>query len=256
MPWPRARALRPLLGFLLAAWGTGCEESRGAGEERAAQPRLQQVGSADGPLVDEDVACERYREALLEAVESTSCEDEVTVAECPELIRPAGSAACTQFSEESLDVCEEALAGYEGCNDFSRKRCILVSVLDELTPGCVPPNAGQGAEGGTGESEAGAEAGVSEPVEGGPSSEPTEAGAEPTDAGETDDPDAPEAAAASPEGGQTEAPEGGSVSSDASNLADSGDVAEVDSGSTTTDDDTAAPVEAAAPANDAGDAAP
>lgn len=120
----------------------GCEEQRGEGEERAARPGVVQVAGADGPLIDEDEACERLHTVLSATRDELSCGN-VDVLECPSLVRPAGSAACRRFSEESVAACEAIVAEYEDCEDFRRRRCYLVVVLDESSPDCVPPEPSQ-----------------------------------------------------------------------------------------------------------------
>lgn len=134
----------------------GCEEERSGGEEREARPGLVQVGSAEGPLLDEDEACGRLRDALLAASERISCST-LRVAACPELVRAAGTAACTRFSEESVEACEELTSVYETCEDFTQRRCLVVSVLEERSEGCWLPGADAGTDGGT---DAGTDAGA------------------------------------------------------------------------------------------------
>lgn len=108
-----------------------------------AKPGIRQVGSADGPLLDEDAACAELREALVDATSRLDCDD-VAVQECPELIRPAGSLACLRFSEESVDACVGAIEGHGSCSDFTREACVVVAVTSERTEGCVPPGAADG----------------------------------------------------------------------------------------------------------------
>ncbi len=132
--------MRPaLFGWGLVAL-VACTETRTGGEERRARPGIVQVGSADGPLLDEDEACERLSEILSDAADTLSCDaEEVEIAACPELIRPGGSVACRRFSEESLDECEQSVGDYGSCGDFISERCILVAVLDEFSEDCQMP---------------------------------------------------------------------------------------------------------------------
>ncbi len=80
----------------------------------------------------------RISMVLHEMDSQLNCRD-VDIQACPDLIRPAGSAACTRFSEQSVQKCEGTIRSYSDCSQFESERCLLVSVLDEMTPGCVPP---------------------------------------------------------------------------------------------------------------------
>lgn len=135
-------------GFVLviaAVSLVGCEGERSGGEDQDARPGLIQVGSVEGPLLDEAEACERLHTALLTASERLECSTS-RVPACPDLVRPAGTAACTRFSEESIEACEDQLSDYESCEDFTRRRCFVVSVLDQRSEGCLPE---AGVDGGT-----------------------------------------------------------------------------------------------------------
>jgi hypothetical protein len=122
------------LGLVTLLW-CGCDDGQSVEATIDAKPGIQQ-GSADGPLLDEGEACEALYEALIDA--KSSCGD-VTVAECPELIRPGGSLACVRYSEESVRECVAAIEEYSSCKDFVRDACVVVAVVDESTDGCVPP---------------------------------------------------------------------------------------------------------------------
>jgi len=171
-----------LLGLL------GCEEDRGAGENRAAQPGITQISEADGDLLDEDEACETYRELLAEAIDDVGCDDEVELLDCPQLIRPAGASACTRFTQDSIDACEEVIEGYDSCGDFFSRRCLLVSVTEERSEGCVAPGAMP---------EAGADSGASE--------EPPDDSEDPSMPSDDVEAGVPDAAAPSPDDDEDEA---------------------------------------------------
>jgi hypothetical protein len=125
------------LGLVPVLW-LGCEDGQSVEDTVDAKPGIQQVGSADGPLLDEDEACEALHEALVDATDSNGCSD-VSVPECPGLIRPGGSLACVRFSEESVDECVATIGAYGSCKDFVREACVVVAVVDETSAGCVPP---------------------------------------------------------------------------------------------------------------------
>ncbi len=141
---PRLSWCRNWMRPALFSWGlvalVACTDKRTGGEERRARPGIVQVGSADGPLLDEDEACERLSQILSDAADTLGCDaEEVEIAACPELIRPGGSVACRRFSEESLDECEQSVGDYASCGDFISERCILVAVLDEFSEDCQMP---------------------------------------------------------------------------------------------------------------------
>lgn len=139
-------SLAPLLWLALsgslAVALPACEEEHTLEPTVNARPGVVQ-GSADGPQLDEDEACEQLRGALLDAVESNSC-DEVAVADCPELIRPAGSLACVRYAQASVEECVEAIGGFDSCDAFVGDACIVVAVVGSETQGCVPPGPGDG----------------------------------------------------------------------------------------------------------------
>lgn len=126
----------PLAGGLCA-----CEDEHTIEDTVDARPGVEQVGSADGPLLDEAEACESLRDALLDARSDNGCEDEVAVPVCPDLIRPGGSLACVRYSQESIDECASRAEAYESCGDFVSDACIVVAVVSEMSEGCVPPGA-------------------------------------------------------------------------------------------------------------------
>jgi hypothetical protein len=126
------------LTLFLALCGTGCETEQTLEPTVDARPGIEQVGSAEGPLLDEGEACERLREVLVAARDRENCDD-VVIEECPGLVRPGGSLACLRFSEESIDACSERVGEYDSCRDFENDACIVVAVVDEMTEGCVPP---------------------------------------------------------------------------------------------------------------------
>ncbi len=117
---------------------TACEEEKKLEEPFDARRGLSQLGDAEPPFLDEDEACERMSEALNDRQESLGC-DEVQIAACPALIRPAGSLACVQYSESSVDECVEVIGSYKTCRDFNRKGCYAIAVVDEKVEGCVLP---------------------------------------------------------------------------------------------------------------------
>jgi hypothetical protein len=113
------------------------------------RPGIEQVGSADGALLDEGEACEALHEALSAAKAQHGC-DEVAVSECPDLIRPAGSLACVRYAEASVEACVAAVEEYSSCRHFVTDACVIVAVVDEQSEGCIPPGSpiDAGADGG------------------------------------------------------------------------------------------------------------
>lgn len=138
---PRVRTVA--VGLLPFLW-LGCDDGQSLEATIDAKPGIEQVGSADGPLLDEDAACMQLYQALLGAKDSNGC-DEVAVAECPELIRPGGSLACVRYSQDSVDQCVAAIGDYSSCKDFVRDACVVVAVVGETSAGCVPPGPQQDA---------------------------------------------------------------------------------------------------------------
>src|SRR5689334_19247422 len=134
----RAKLQGVVLGAIVGSFAVcGCEEERSVPAPDKAEPGITQ-GPADGPLIDEDEACQAYRKAVTKRGDALGCDD-LEVAECPELIRPAGATACTRFTKSSVDECTDLIESYGSCDDFSLRRCVLVSVVDEKSEGCVPP---------------------------------------------------------------------------------------------------------------------
>lgn len=170
-------ASRVLCVLTVGCAASACEDERSGGEDVAARPALTQVGSAEGPFLDEDVACEAIRAVLVDARDSLDCDD-IAVPQCPDLIRPGGTIACTRFTERSVDGCLETTTEYQSCSDFSRRRCLLVSALDERTAGCVLPGTlDGGADAGDAGSDAGGDAGSDGGAEAGAEAGLNEAGA-------------------------------------------------------------------------------
>lgn len=132
------RAAISLLALALALTASGCGTEQTSEATVDARPGIEQVGSADGPLIDEDEACERLHVAFDAARDRHNCSD-IVVPDCPELIRPGGSLACLRFAEESVSECVHRLGTYESCADFGNDACVVLAVLDEKSEGCVPP---------------------------------------------------------------------------------------------------------------------
>jgi hypothetical protein len=238
--WRSGAAL--VITWALACSALGCEEKREPKKAVAASPGISQA-SADGPLVDEDKACEQFRNALTGIVDDLSCSD-VEVPACPELIRPAGSAACNRFSQGSLDECIEQIAKYETCDDLTFRRCVLVADLSAKTEGCVVPGTVIDAGGD----------GPSTPASGDASTPPT------SDAGASEAADARAPETASDSGPRSTVVDGGSMAqpeqdasitaaSDAGRQSDGGNPATPDSGaSSDLDSGSASATDAAADA--------
>lgn len=134
----RSPNARTVLGTLPLLLWFACDDGQTVESTVDARPGIEQVGSAEGPLLDEDEACAALRDALLDSVDSNGC-DEVVVPACPELIRPGGSLACLRFSEDSVSECVDSVREYDSCRDFVREACVVVAVVGETSDGCVPP---------------------------------------------------------------------------------------------------------------------
>lgn len=226
---------------LLGLWslvGLGCDDAQSVEPTVDPRPGIEQVGSADGALLDEDEACEALHEALSATKAQHGC-DEVAVSQCPDLIRPAGSLACVRYAEASVEACVAAIEEYSSCRHFVTDACVIVAVVDEQSEGCVPPGSpvDAGADGGS-------EEGPADDVD--PSDAPADAGSGdvPSDAG----------------GGGTTAPSdaGGSTGVSDGTDASAGTGDEADAGEDATDPpsgfDSGAAVAADAGPGDAGDA--
>lgn len=133
------RNLCPLGVSCFVLMNAGCEEAHTTEPTVEARPGIEQVGDADGPLLDEDEACEQLKNALEEAKADNDCDD-VSVPQCPELVRPGGSLACVRFAQDSVEGCVERIADYDACGDFVLNACVVVAVVDEMTEGCIPPS--------------------------------------------------------------------------------------------------------------------
>ncbi|MES1175015.1 MAG: hypothetical protein ABUL62_11890 [Myxococcales bacterium] len=100
---------------------------------------------ASGPLLAEDVACNKLKVAESDARSALSC-PAVTRA-CPGYIRPAGGASCFQYSQGSIDGCSDLYASFTTCSDFDAHPC-LVSAVDKCD--VAPDPSGEGGAGGSG----------------------------------------------------------------------------------------------------------
>lgn len=127
------------LSLLLA----GCGETEEApaqvpsAETVKSRPGIVQVGDDDGPVLGEAETCERFRAGVERNRDRLSCEGN-ELAECPELIRPLASLACTAYSEASLEICLEAFDEASECEALLPGNCVLTADLLRVDPVCVP----------------------------------------------------------------------------------------------------------------------
>ncbi len=178
------------LGALLVFSLAGCSEERSNGEVQSARPGIEQAADADGPLLDSEQTCQRLFEALTGSAEDLACDgDDVGIDECPSLVSLHTSPECVQYSEQSLESCEEAIADYESCADFAARRCVLVAVTQLDSEPCLAglsPDAGSANDGelDAGDPDSGVDGDdTGDAEDAGDASSPPEAGSQETEAG-------------------------------------------------------------------------
>ncbi len=138
-----------------------------------ALPGATQPVNDGGSLISEEEACQRLLAAATAAYEDRNCSFDH--AACPDFIRPAGASGCYEYSEESVEACEEAYdSAGTSCSNLGP--CFATAVQNTSLPTCqlveVPGVGGAPGSGGAGgESAAAGNSGV------GTSGAPGEAGA-------------------------------------------------------------------------------
>jgi len=154
------------LAFVVVAAmvGGGSCSSREEGTAVPAAPGAQQP-EGGGKQLGEDEACSRVRSAEESARKHLNCEP-LQRAECPYYVRPAGT-GCWTYDEAAVEHCEDALAAYQFCSDFTQMPCLITA--RPLDPESCPPlpGTGEGGEGGMTGSTGGASGGASRAGRGG-----------------------------------------------------------------------------------------
>lgn len=118
--------------------------------EGAVQP------DGDGELITEEEACERLREAALDAYERLHCE-EPTFPECPGFLRPGGGSGCYEYSAGSVEACEDHYDSVSACRSLSP--CLATAVKNTELSTCEIPADGAGGAAGAGGAGAGGNGG-------------------------------------------------------------------------------------------------
>jgi hypothetical protein len=145
-----ARVGSALLLLLTLGPAQSCAETEDAEDFIPSEQGATQPGG-DGDTISEDEACERLVAAEDEARDRLGCSG--ADRECPDYVRPAGSDPCLEFSEESVEECEDVLADYGSCGDFDRHPCVVTAVTGSRAEDCpdfVTSSGGAGGAGGEG----------------------------------------------------------------------------------------------------------
>jgi hypothetical protein len=128
---------------------------------------------AGGALLSEEDACERLRSAALDAYDRLGCEVP-TYPACPGFLRPGGGSGCYEYSEDSVEACEQAYEAAPSCRSLSPCFATAVQNLEldtceQLTaPGIGgAASAGGASAGGSASVTGGTDAGGAAPAIGG-----------------------------------------------------------------------------------------
>ncbi|MDF3069363.1 MAG: hypothetical protein K0R38_4964 [Polyangiaceae bacterium] len=109
----------------------------------ASEGAIQPEGG--GTLLTEEEACGRLLDAYAAARKSLGCPGP-KLSECPGFLRPGGGNACYQYSERSVEACEEAYDDAFSCQSLSP--CIVTAERNDALPTCELPGSGAGGMGG------------------------------------------------------------------------------------------------------------
>lgn len=91
-----------------------------------------------GDLVSEEDACDRLRQAALDAYERLDCSAPEYPA-CPAFLRPGGGSGCYEYRADSIDSCEQAYEDATSCRVLSP--CLATAELNTDLPTCDLPGA-------------------------------------------------------------------------------------------------------------------
>ena len=97
---------------------------------------------AGGDLLSEADACDQLASAESSARKALGCG--TSLLECPGSIRPAGGAACFQYSEASVEGCAALYDTFVSCEEFAQHPCLISAVA----VGCDAPPVGEAGAGG------------------------------------------------------------------------------------------------------------
>jgi hypothetical protein len=149
------------LGVALIVAASCAEAPSSAPPDPAEQGAVQSPSS--GPTLSEDEACQRIRDAEEASRRLNQCSD-LERAPCPFYVRPAGS-GCWEFTADSVEACETAIAAYTTCFQFDETPCVLSA--RPSAESCPPsPIIGGGGAGGSGGSDG--DGGTGSPAGGSP----------------------------------------------------------------------------------------
>jgi hypothetical protein len=136
-----------------------------------------------GALLTEAEACTRLLDAAAAARKRLGCGGP-DLAECPGFLRPGGGSGCYEYSENSVESCEEAYDAALTCQTLSP--CIATAERNDALPTCEIPGAGEGGAGGAAAGAGGVAAGgappfpgAGAPADGGVAGAPVEQGGAP-----------------------------------------------------------------------------
>jgi hypothetical protein len=123
---------------------SACSSEIGVEDTIPAEPGIVMPDGGGSPI-DESAACARLLSALEDARTKLKCPAETAV--CPTLVRPAGSQACLQYDEATVEGCESVVGRYTRCSDFDSRRCIVSALPGTISPGCQLPPVDAGDDG-------------------------------------------------------------------------------------------------------------
>jgi hypothetical protein len=101
---------------------------------------------ADGTLISEADACDRLLGAVEAAYDRLRC-DTPNFPGCPAFVRPGGGSGCYEYSEGSVEACEQAYEDARSCRELSP--CLATAQLSTELPTCDLAS-GEGGQGGGG----------------------------------------------------------------------------------------------------------
>jgi hypothetical protein len=100
---------------------------------------------AGGALLTEDEACSRLSDALSSARKKLGCGGPKP-ADCPGFVRPGGGSGCYEYSEESVEACEDAYESAFSCQSLAP--CIVTAERNDSLDTCEMLSTGEGGAGG------------------------------------------------------------------------------------------------------------
>jgi hypothetical protein len=133
--------LSALVGLTLVPSCTKSEDTEPfvPATEGATQPK------GGGTLLTEEDACARLVDARAAAYKKLGC-SAPKPAECPGFLRPGGGSGCYEYSEESVEACEESYKNAFSCTDLAP--CIVTAERNDALTTCEVVPDGEGGAGG------------------------------------------------------------------------------------------------------------